>query len=496
MPSDRRLHPLSFLFVLGAQVRSLLVPGLLFLVSASYVGWQVWMIPFFGIYAVVALARTLSFRYRYGEDELVVRTGFFFRNERHIPYPRIQNLDAVQNVFHRALGVAEVRLQTGGGEEPEATMKVLPLAALDEMRRRVLEARPTAAAEGAGTAPEAPTVLRLGVGDLLLHGFIESRAMLIVGAAVGLIWELGLFDRFTTWIFGDRATGWGILGRIAATWFDDQEVPARAVTVAVLGLVGALLAMRTLSMAWAALRLHGFTVTRIGDDLRTDFGLLTRVSATIPRRRIQIVTIGEGPLHRLTGRVSVRVDTAGGPGAEGESARREWLAPVIRRGDLPRFLGEVLPGLDLGAAEWRGLHPRASRRALKRGFAVATLFAVPIVALPGRWDLVLVAAIFALVYVATRRWIALFRYGASDAALFLRSGWLRRETRVARYTKIQAVATAESPFDRRAGMARVRVDTAAASSSGVLEIPYLGADVARALTDQLAAEAARTTLRW
>ena len=67
----------------------------------------------------------------------MIQSGLIFRNERHIPYARIQNLDAVQNVVHRLLRVIEVRVQTGAGAEPEATISVLPAAALDEMRRRV-----------------------------------------------------------------------------------------------------------------------------------------------------------------------------------------------------------------------------------------------------------------------------------------------------------------------------------------------------------------------
>ena len=56
----------------------------------------------------------------------MIRSGILFRNVRHLPYARIQNLDAVQNVFHRAFGMADVRVGTGGGAEPEARMSVLP----------------------------------------------------------------------------------------------------------------------------------------------------------------------------------------------------------------------------------------------------------------------------------------------------------------------------------------------------------------------------------
>ena len=84
--------------------------------------------------------------------------------------------------------------------------------------------------------------------------------------------------------------------------------------------------------------LHGFRLLRAGDDLRLEYGLLTRVTATIPIHRIQALTIQEGPLHRLCGRVTIRVDTAGGEGQGAAQAQRQRLAPILRRGEVEGFL--------------------------------------------------------------------------------------------------------------------------------------------------------------
>src|SRR5918993_3118212 len=178
MPSEQRLHPVSILFAFAASLKAFAVPGLLVLVAGrsssggadgGFVGvpanWEVWMMLFLIPAALMAVARHLSFRVEYESTELVIRSGMVFRNVRHIPYSRIQNLEAVRNVFHRAFGVVEVRVENASGKETEATISVLPLAAFDEMRRRVLEGRGrpldggpagrTPAARLAGTAPAA-----------------------------------------------------------------------------------------------------------------------------------------------------------------------------------------------------------------------------------------------------------------------------------------------------------------------------------------------------
>jgi membrane protein YdbS with pleckstrin-like domain len=79
----------------------------------------------------------------------------------------------------------------------------------------------------------------------------------------------------------------------------------------------------------------------------------------------------------------------------------------------------------------------------------------------------------------------------------MRSGWLTRQITIARVNKIQAVATYQSPFDRHAAMARVRVDTAGGREfSHRLEIPYLDHHLASLLASRLSAAAANTTFRW
>ena len=46
MPSERRLHPLSFVFDIVGQVRQFVVPGLVVLVGAGSAGfdWQAWLV--------------------------------------------------------------------------------------------------------------------------------------------------------------------------------------------------------------------------------------------------------------------------------------------------------------------------------------------------------------------------------------------------------------------------------------------------------------------
>jgi putative membrane protein len=501
MPSDRRLHPFSILFGLVSQLRQFAIPGIVVLVSAGTAGgdWQGWTLLFFIPYALAVVARYLSFRYRYEERELVIRTGLFFRNERHIPYARVQNINAVQNVLHRLLNVIEVHIETGGGQEAEAKMSVLPVEALEEMRRRVFGDR-QASAPAVSTetvkAP-APALLRLSLRDLALSGFIDSRGLVVIAAGFGLLWELGLGDRFVGRLVGEQETGRGVARQVLRSIFAGGQLPFERLALMLAAFVALLLLMRVLSMAWAVIRLYGFTITRLGDDLRTEYGLLTRVVATIPIRRIQTLTVREGPLHRLFARASVRVDTAGGDHKEESGTQREWLAPIIGSADLVGFLREVLPEVDLTTVEWRGVAPRAVRRAFFEWLVVALIIALPLALWPSWWDLAAITALIGWAALAARKTVAHLSWATTGNAVLYRSGWIWRQSSIARFAKIQVVTMHESPFDRRTRMRRVRVDTAGAGdASHRVDIPYLPRETALDLYHALASNAGGTTFKW
>jgi putative membrane protein len=258
-----------------------------------------------------------------------------------------------------------------------------------------------------------------------------------------------------------------------------------------------LLTVRVISMIWALVRLYDFRLTRVGEDLRTEYGLFTRVAATVPIRRIQAITISAGPVHRLLKRTTVRVATAGGAGNQRAANVREWLAPLIGVEALPHLLQQVVPGFDLSAVAWQPVHPRAFARAIKPPLIFCALVSTAATLAIGWAAIGLFVFMLLWSVVSTRQYVAHLGWANDDDVVMMRSGWIVQQINLARINKIQAVALHESPFDRRAAMARVRVDTAGAGElSHRVSIPYLDISIARALSDRLSAAAANTAFRW
>ena len=135
----RRLHPMSWLFVLLQQLKQFVIPLLVLLFLGRGDRNQLWSLVAVIALVVVALWRYLTFRYRITGDSVIIDSGVLQRSRRQVPFSRIHNVAIHQSLLHRLFDVAEVRLESAGGEKPEAEMRVLRLAdaiALEALVRR------------------------------------------------------------------------------------------------------------------------------------------------------------------------------------------------------------------------------------------------------------------------------------------------------------------------------------------------------------------------
>lgn len=491
MPSERqgdlRLHPSAVVFSSATQLKTFALPLVLTVFGANRYGgsWLVIAAVVLGGTLLYSLLQYLAFRYRFEASELVVRKGVLFRSERHIPYARIQNLDVAQNVLHRLLGVVEVRVQTGAGNEPEAVLGALRRDALDEMRARVFEQRTAEQKRDEVATPDSPArreLLVLPLRELVITGLVELRGIALIAAGLGVLWEIVIEPML------DGLTGQPHILRVLISWFRGDVFDPLRIAAAI---GAALVLIGGLSILWAIVRLYGFRLRDQGDDLQAEYGLFTRVTHTIPRRRIQSLRLREGLLHRLFGRVAVEVETAGGAGGKSETERTR-IAPVLRPDALPALFDEVVPDLKLDALAWQPLAPRTTQRVFRRSAMFAAVAAALSTIVLGVWafavlcGLVVIAALHARAYVGHARW------ALDDTVVAFRDGWLWRRTIVARLAKVQVVTVRESPFDRRAAMAQLGIDTAGAT----VAIPYLPRETAMGLHATLAIAASQTEFRW
>jgi putative membrane protein len=510
MPSEpadgrwRRLHPLTLVFALASRiyaVRALLLPaGVAVFVSrgggsGAWQDYESWLlIPAIGLFAL-ELVQYFTLAYRLDPQEIAITRGLFWKRERHIPYARIQNVELVQHAAHRLAGVAVVRLDTGTGGGAEGELSVLSIDAVNELRDAVrIGRRETADASGsgAGSAPAAaapappalPTMLAApSLRELALHGLLTSRGLVVIAAIAGAAWQFDLDD----WAVRYLPSAEGVWGGVR------QASPLLVLELA-LAIVAAAGVLRLLSAAWSAVKHYQFTLTARGEELFQSYGLLTRVGRTIPRARIQKLTVTQEWLMRRLRRATVTVETAASAApADPEKGTQgsRVLVPIVAADAIVPLLRAVYPAgvlegvPDLSALDWQRVHPRAFTRLLRVRLALGALIAIGTAAGLGPWAL-LAGGVAAALFVADA-WIAarFTAYAWSGDALVFRSGGLTRRVSLVRAGRMQVVSIERSPFDRRWRMARVRVDTAGSSGGHQVDIPLLADDVATALYARL-----------
>jgi putative membrane protein len=401
--------------------------------------------------AAVGYARWRAETYEIADGSIRHRSGVISPDETVVPIARVHSIDSGQGPIQRLFGVHELHVQTaGGGERGEIVLRAV---AEDEARRLR-----TAAGLPEPVAEDLPA-WRLSTRGLLLAGLTTPQLgvlLPLIGGAAALVDDLVSDSARETLI--DRApTGAGGIALLALA------VVAAAWAISFLGSIVAF---------------GGFSVVRDGATLRIRRGLLQRRAASVPLARVHAITIVEGPLRRPLGLCSVRLETAG-YGAEPAAART--LFPLLRHRDLDAELRELVPALAGGSAELERPPPRARRRyALPEALLGAFAGAVVTVAWTAAWPAMPILALLGALHGLARHRNAGWRLG--EGTLALRGGSLNRRTLVARASRLQDHAFAQTPLQQRARLADVSVTVGSGTGAG---ISALDASTAQSLFERL-----------
>jgi putative membrane protein len=447
-----RLHPLTLLFEALRVGRAFVLPALVGGLSAGGDQWERrlgWMVAILAVPALVAAAaKYASFRYTIQPDELVLDSGVLRRMRRVIPLARIQNIDVRQSALAQVFGVAELRVETAGGNQTEAVLAVLSRGDAEALRAELLRRRTLDVGAEAPDEPQARMLARLGVGDLALAGATANEAGL-VAALLGGIFNLAVQLPID---------------------FPEPEVdpatlvpgsPAMSLALLILGLVIFFLFVGWLfSVVNSVVRYHGFTLEHAGDALRKNYGLLSRHEGFVPLLRIQAARVEESLLRRQLRLATLKMETAGsGPGEQRRGGAEAFL-PLARAPQVPGLIAELFPDFAYDRLRFHPVHPRSRRRAFIRyAFPVlATAAALAAVQdLQWLWLLALLPGAWLAAHLHYRH----LAYALAPGYLIARSGFLNQITWIVPERKIQTLHLRQTPFQRRHRLASLLADTAA-----------------------------------
>ncbi len=285
----KTLHPASV--AVRSLSRSLNTGFLFFVVGivASPGGNGTDLLSVFGLVAIgivigiiYEFAYYQRFRYELTDDTFDVTSGVLARRDRELPLGRVQNVDIRQNVLGRVLGIAAVHIETAGGGQTEVSLEYVGEAEAHHLRRQL---------RGGASAsePDSDTSVSETQADDFETGTGDDEEVLFEIQPH----ELTILSVFTI------DPGASLLGGIALSFASGLDPVALVPTDRIGGLPGPetglfalvwglllfLLAAWVISAALTFTRYYGFRLTRVGDELYYERGLLQRYSGTIPSRR-------------------------------------------------------------------------------------------------------------------------------------------------------------------------------------------------------------------
>ncbi|WP_323190197.1 PH domain-containing protein [Halostella sp. PRR32] len=484
-----KLHPISLPYralsrgITGASMlffAGVMASGTLDLVSAALT------IPLLVLGALLGGAYELAyyrrFEYELTGDTFDIRSGVFGRREREIPLHRIQNVDISQNLVQRAFDIATLTIETAGGGETEASLQYVGYDEAkrlqDELRRRAdrVEADRaadttvgetsaetavdgTAAAED-GTSHPIPTAgstdrrRSTDATEELLFSIRPYELVLLSIASVnpGALVLSVLFFPYVELIDVSTLLAFAIPGG------------ARPDITLVLPKLGALvLGAWIISAGMTLARYYGFKLTRVGDELQYERGLIQRYSGSIPLEKVQTITVTDNPVTRTAGYATLVVETAGY--TAGQSAGTESAIPLAARERVYELAQSVETFEDpsFTRSPKRARERYAVRYSLVVGALTATLYAADLtLGGPDQWYAAL--ALLAVVPVAAHLTWRHRGYQTQDGHVLTRSGFWTRTTKVVPYYRLQTVVRQRTVFQRRRDLANLTADTAGAFS--------------------------------
>jgi putative membrane protein len=398
MSTWHRLHPLSPLIRTGRHLVALGVVVLL-LIFANHSGNNSDFISDIVVVGVVLVAGVISWlvtRWEVADGVLRIETGLIRRQSLRFPLSQVQAIDVVQTGLARVLGLAELRLRMAGSDSSGGRLACLPLADAEQLRTRLLSMARVATLPAA--AGGAPA-----------------------SAAAPPQSERELFR-----VKSGRLAGAIILSRSGA--YAGVVIVWAVLAIAVTGRPGVIVpflafAFGVVASVWRRFNTEfGTVVAEAPDGLRLRSGLVQTATETIRPGRVQAVRIVEPLFWRAFGWCRLEVDVAGPRQRRenrSEGQRLRAIIPVGSRAEAERMLGELLTA-----------PPRPARPAPTKA----------------RWKAPLSYHFLA--------------WAGDDRYVVASRGRVCRTTTWTPLEKVQSIRWVQGPWQRRLGLASVRLDVA------------------------------------
>ena len=478
-PVSHRLHPLTLLInFIG------LLPSVGFaLVALTWSNFDealdagfLWLVPLIVplVFAVPMFFTWLAwsrFSYTVGAEDLRIQSGVLARNNRSIPYERIQDVNVEQKLIARFLGLAKVKIETGGSGGDEDSLDAVSLLEAERLRD-IIRDRKAGLEAGAASEMDTPDTVAG-----------EQETAPIFAMSNGRVFIAGLFNFsfILLALLGAAAQNLDFLlpGEVfdprywAGLWMDQEFVNGLSIGGRIMGILGAIGSLVFIGVASGVIRTsireYGFRLDRVKAGFRRRRGLFTLTDMVMPIQRVQAAIIKTGPIRERFGWYHLKFQSlASDVGGESDHsaapcAKPDEIEPIMEETGIRSAPPELIFDHVDSAMWWRDALSLALVLALVT-WALAHFIHSAFYALILLW-----IPVTASMILNWRR----HRFAMSNNQLFVHTGWWSRKLTILPLRKIQSVDLEQSPLDHPLNLATLIIGVAGGSGLTPLKINHI-----------------------
>lgn len=471
------LHPLSLVlrvisflpqFLFGTVAATISVDNN---IARMFIGFG--LLAGITIFGLIAWLRWRKFTYEIGANEVHIKSGIIARNNRSIPYERIQDVNIEQKLLARIFGLATLKLETGSaGNGDDGELNAVKLARAEELRD-MIRARKRGVAVSRNAVSEtnrenaAPISTDID-GDTLQDDPIftmEPKRLIILGlfsfSLAIFAFLLAVFQQFDFLI----PDNWFNLSDFIDQLEDDPDGSAANVRSTIDGagtglrsiplglqILAGLAGLSSIIIIGLAtgiisvfVREYGFRLDRTENGFRRRRGLFTLTDVAMPLHRVQTALLVTGPIRKRFGWYALKFQSLA---SDGQNESDHVVAPLSRIEEAISIAAE--PDIDINISADEMHHVSISMWlvplvffTLIIGFATANA-----IFWSGIWALGAIGLLLAPF--ALHLWLRWrhHRYRLTDKFIYIRHGYWSQKLTALPLRKIQSIDLTENFIQR------------------------------------------------
>ena len=420
-----------------------------------------------------AVLKFFFFRFYIEENKMIIKSGWLKKTTKVIPLEKIQTVNIEQGPVHQVMSIVKLTIDTAGSQKAEASIDALHKPMAEALRHQLLSDRKVSTESEPEKQEPIKPLVQLSGKDLLKLSISANHLETLL---ILLSFVVGLYENFR---------------EISTPLFTEVEdvLPTQTIYPILFLIIAVSIITIVVSTARIFFTFYDFKITRNTSGLQIRSGLLNVKERLISSDKIQFVSWKANWIRKRLKLWMLEYHIAGGDEMQKKS---KVHLPVTRSEFIPLLSKEYFELPVITNEIPIRIHPSFFWRRLLIAGLLPSLIIIPLLWLA--WEEFSLLFLIYTVFIGIISWQTQrkFRLWALHEAAYISKGWLGEERILLQWYKMQFIEITQSMFQRKRGLASVRIHTA----GGSINISFISVEAAQQVRDYALYKTEASSKSW